>query len=229
LSRIDIGPALAFSASMLLSGIQVGTPRTHLDEDGRQWTTGYGKTAVHGPVLVGRENLAGDRQADVRQHGGPDMAVLAYAEAHYARWRLELRWPDVPYGAFGENFTVAGVTEDDACLGDVWRVGTALLQISEPRKPCRNIPRFWHRPDLLRLVERTGRYGFYLRVLEEGLVEAGQPIDVVERPNPDWTIRRATVARSGAAGARAEARALLDVAELGADWRAHIERALGRG
>jgi MOSC domain-containing protein YiiM len=214
---------------MLLAGIQVGTPRTRLDANGREWTSGYGKAQVRGPVHVGRENLAGDRQADLRHHGGPDMAVLAYPEEHYARWRDELRWPDVPYGAFGENFTVAGVTEDVACLGDVWRVGTALLQISEPRKPCRNISRFWRRPDLLRLVGQTGRYGFYLRVLEEGVVEAGQPIDLVERPNPQWTIRRATAARSGAATASAEALALLEVAELGNDWRAHVARALRRG
>jgi MOSC domain-containing protein YiiM len=213
---------------MLLARVHVGIPRTYVDEDGREWTTGYGKSPVSGPVRVARENLAGDRQAHLRHHGGPDMAVLAYAEEHYARWRDELRWPDVPYGAFGENFTVAKVTEESACIGDVWRVGTALLQISEPRKPCRNIPRFWRRADLLRLVERTGRYGFYLRVLEEGVVEAGQSIELVERRNPQWTVRRATAARSGASGAPAEALALLEVEELGADWRAHIERALQR-
>ena len=156
------------------------------------------------------------------------MAVLAYPEEHYARWRDELLWPDLSYGAFGENFTVAGVTENDACMGDVWRAGTALLQISQPRKPCRNISRFWNRPELLRLVQRTGRYGFYLRVLEEGVVEPRQRIDLVDRPNPTWTVQRATAARNHASGAPAEALALLQVAELGDDWRTHVTRALRR-
>lgn len=157
------------------------------------------------------------------------MAVLAYPEKHYARWSRELGWADIPYGAFAENFTVAAVSEEEACLGDVWRVGTALLQISQPRKPCRNISRFWQRPDLLRLVQRTGRYGFYLRVLEEGVVERGQRIELVDRPNSHWTVRRATAARSNAPRDAAEALALLEVAELGDDWRAHVERALRRG
>jgi len=214
---------------MLLAGIQAGMPRPYGMERRPPWRSGYAKSPIGGCVRVRRENLDGDGQADLRHHGGPDMAVLAYPQEHYARWRDELRWPDVPYGAFGENFTVAGVTEEDACLGDVWRAGSALLQISQPRKPCRNISRFWHRPELLRLVQRTGRYGFYLRVLEEGIVEAGQPVQLVDRPNPEWTVERATAARSCASRAPGEAQALLDIAELGDDWRAHVARALRRG
>ena len=217
---------ISIFAAMLLVGIQVGTPRAY-ENKGRPWTSAYGKAPFRGPVRVGRENLEGDRQADLRHHGGPDMAVLAYPEEHYARWSHELRW-DVPYGAFAENFTVAGVTEEDACLGDVWRAGTALLQISQPRKPCRNISRFWKRPELLRQVQQTGRYGFYLRVLEEGVVEPGQRVDLVERPNPQWTVQRATAARGSAALVPEEALSLLKVAELGDDWRAHVARALRR-
>jgi MOSC domain-containing protein YiiM len=209
---------------VLLVSMQVGTPRTFEDERGRSWTSAYGKHPVRGAVRIGRENLEGDRQADRRHHGGPDMAVLACPHEHYARWSTELQWPDVPYGAFGENFTVAGVTEGDACLGDAWRAGSALLQISQPRKPCRNISRFWRRPELLRLVERTGRHGFYLRVLEEGVVEAGQEIRLVERPHPEWTVRRATEARRAVARSPAEARALLQLPVLGDDWRANLAR-----
>jgi MOSC domain-containing protein YiiM len=154
------------------------------------------------------------------------MAVLAYPEEHYRRWRDELDWGGLPYGGFGENLTVGGTTEEVACLGDVWRAGTALLQISEPRKPCRNISRFWNRPGLLRLVERTGRHGFYLRVLEEGVVEAGQEIGLVARPRPGWSVARAMAARRGASRDPAEAEALLGVMELGNDWRAHLIGAL---
>jgi MOSC domain-containing protein YiiM len=227
LSRIDIPPCISIFTAMLLVGIQVGTPRAY-EDGGRSWRSAYGKAPVRGPVQVGRENLEGDRQADLRHHGGPGMAVLAYPEVHYAQWRRELGWDDIPYGAFAENFTVAGVSEEEACLGDVWRAGTALLQISQPRKPCRNISRFWRRPELLRQVQQTGRYGFYLRVLEEGAVESGQRIDLLERPNPKWTVQRATAARGSAARSPQEALSLLEVAELGDDWRAHVARALRR-
>ena len=211
---------------MRLVSVQVGLPRRRGPPGAAGWTTGYGKVTVYGPVRVGRENLEGDGQADRRWHGGPDMAVLAYPEEHYGRWREELDWGGLPYGGFGENLTVGGTTEGAACLGDVWRAGTALLQISEPRKPCRNISRYWERPGLLRLVGRSGRHGFYLRVLEEGAVEAGQEVRLVERPHPDWSVARATAARRGAARAPVEARALLGVAALGNDWRAHLTRAL---
>ena len=211
---------------MLLVSVQVGVPRTQRDAEGRPWTSAYGKQQVDREVRVGRENLDGDRQADRRHHGGPDMAVLAYPHEHYARWSAELNWAEVPYGAFGENFTVGGVTERNACLGDVWRVGTALLQIAQPRKPCRNISRYWRRPELLRLVVRSGRYGFYLRVLEDGVVRAGEEIRLVDRPHPEWTVHRATAARLGARRQPSEAQALLRVGALGDDWRNNVARAL---
>jgi MOSC domain-containing protein YiiM len=214
---------------MLLESVQVGLPQNRPSQDGaRTWTTAYGKQPVRGPVQVRRTNLDGDAQVDRRWHGGPDMAVLAYPAAHYPRWAEELRWPDIAAGAFGENLTVSGTTELDACLGDVWRAGGATLQISQPRKPCRNISRFWNRPELLQLVVRTGRSGFYLRVLEEGAVEAGQEVRLLDRPYPDWTVARATEARARTAARPAEAEALLSIATLGADWREHIQGKLDR-
>jgi MOSC domain-containing protein YiiM len=211
---------------VLLVSVQIGVPRTYRGADGRAWRSGFGKQRVDGEVRVRRENLEGDGQADRKHHGGPDMAVLAYPHEHYARWIAELRWPELPHGGFGENFTVAGVTERTACLGDVWRVGTALLQIAQPRKPCRNISRYWHRPELLRLVVQSGRYGFYLRVLEEGAVRAGDEIQLVDRPHSEWTVHRATAARLGARRDPAEARDLLHVAALGDDWRQNVSREL---
>ena len=207
---------------MRLVSVQLGLPRPYPGPGARPWTSGYGKQPVSGPVRVGRDGIEGDGQANRRWHGGPERAVLAYALEHYPRWRGELSWDDLPHGGFGENFTVEGATEEAICLGDVWRAGTALLQVSEPRKPCRNISRYWGRPDLLRQVERTGRHGFYLRVLEEGVVQEGQEISPVERPHPEWTVARAMAARRHVARQRAEAEALLRVAALGSDWRAHL-------
>ena len=205
-----------------LVAIQVGQPRPQVakeKEGGETWVSGYGKEPVDGEVFVGRLNLDGDGQADKRWHGGPDMAVLAYANAHYARWRAELAWPAAGPGAFAENFTVDGVDEQSACLGDIWQVGAARLQISEPRKPCRNISRFWGREDLLRLTEQSGRFGWYLRVLREGRVRAGQEIELIERPHPEWTVARAMAARRNKARDRATAQRLAACPALGADWR----------
>jgi MOSC domain-containing protein YiiM len=212
-------------ANMVVESVQVGLPRRH-GSGARAWTTGYGKQPVRGKVRARRTNLDGDGQADRRWHGGPDMAVLAYPAAHYASWSDELRWPEIPHGAFGENLTVSGVTEDDACLGDLWRIGGATMQISEPRKPCGNISRFWNRSDLLRRVVRSGRSGFYLRVLEEGELQAGDEVLLVERPYPEWTISRAARAREQVNRRPQEAEALLRVATLDSDWRAHVRRKL---
>src|SRR5207248_2343476 len=120
------------------------------DGDGEAFETAYGKQPVIGPIHARRLGLDGDAQVDRRYHGGPDMALLAYAATHYPDWRAQLDWPELGHGAFGENLSVEGPTEDDACIGDVWRAGAALLQISSPRKPCRTISRYWRRPELLR-------------------------------------------------------------------------------
>src|SRR5947209_5536826 len=210
---------------MVLESVQVGRPRQHGSRV-RTWTTGYGKQPVAGPVHAGRTNLQGDAQADRRWHGGLDMAVLAYPAAHYAAWREELNWPAIPNGAFGENLTVSGTTEDEACLGDVWRIGAATLQISEPRKPCGNISRFWNRSAPLGRVVRSGRSGFYLRVLEEGTLNAGDEVRLVERPYPEWPVTRAARARNEAKRHPREAEALLRVATLGKDWRTQVRKKL---
>jgi MOSC domain-containing protein YiiM len=152
--------------------------------------TAFGKRPVAGPVRVGKENLAGDAQEDRRYHGGADMAVLAYAADHYPGWREELGWPGLPLGGFAENLSVAGATEETVCIGDVWRAGTALLQVASPRKPCSKIARFWNRPRLARLVVKSGRTGWHLRVLEEGSLQAGDEIALIERLHPEWTVRR---------------------------------------
>src|SRR5690606_18685860 len=103
----------------------------------RPWTTGFFKEPTLGPVWLGRTNLEGDGQADLVHHGGPDKAVLAYSADHYAAWREVLNNPALPFGAFGENFTIEGLKEADVCIGDTWKVGDeATIQLSQPRQPC---------------------------------------------------------------------------------------------
>jgi MOSC domain-containing protein YiiM len=179
-----------------LCSIQIGTPRDYGFEDAvdphdKPWKTGFFKTPIDGPVYVGTTNLAGDGQADLKNHGGIDKAVLAYSADHYPNWRDQLRMPDMPCGAFGENLTVAGLTEDLVCIGDIFRVGTVTFEVSQPRQPCWKLARRWRMHELTGLVVRNGRSGWYLRVLEEGWIEAQMPVVLIERPNPAWPIARA--------------------------------------
>ena len=174
-----------------LLSIQVGRPRDLETDEGVEWRSAFIKAPVAGPVRLGKLNLDGDFQADQRHHGGPDQAVLCYSADHYPAWRSELEIPELPYGGFGENFTIEGHAEDSVYVGDVYEVGEAMVQVSVQRGPCYKISYRWNLPDLLALVERSGRHGWYLRVLREGLVEPGLEVRLVERPNPGWTIRRA--------------------------------------
>jgi MOSC domain-containing protein YiiM len=178
-----------------LLSIQVGLPARRGTEGATDpaeapWSSAIFKAAVTGPVYLGPMNLAGDGQADLAVHGGHDKAVLAYSADHYPAWRTELRLPEMGPGAFGENFTVGGVDEEAVCIGDSVTVGEALVQVSQPRAPCWKLARRWKRPDLPKRVVETGRTGWYLRVLRPGLVESGQPIVLVERPYPHFTIAR---------------------------------------
>ena len=191
-TEMESGP----SAAAALLSIQVGQPREYgtegaADPMDRPWETSFFKAPVEGPVWVGTTNVAGDAQADLRVHGGPDKAVMAYAAAHYPLWRGELG-VEMPFGAFGENFTVAGQDEASVCVGDVYAVGGARLQVSQPRAPCWKIARRWRIRDLSARVQATGRTGWYLRVLEEGRVEAGMPIRLLERPHAEWSVARVT-------------------------------------
>lgn len=175
-------------------------------------------------MWVGRTNVRGDGQANRRVHGGPDKAVLAYAERHYADWRVELELPDLPYGAFAENFTVRGLDEQSVCVGDIYAVGDARVQVSQPRQPCVNIAHRWRIPSLTQQVETSGRTGWYLRVLGEGLVEAGQAIELLERPSPEWSVMRAAEVMRQRNEVPDEAAALAALPGLSAVWRHTLAR-----
>ena len=181
----------------VLVSVQVGQPRFHGPDVGlakpldHRWHSAFFKEPLAGPVMVHTTNVEGDRQADPRVHGGPEMAVLAYSADHYPAWREELEIPEIGPGGFAENFTISGQDELSVCIGDVFRVGEATVQVTQPRGPCYKISYRWKRPDLLARCEANGHHGWYLRVLEEGQVEAGNQVALLERPNPEWSVRRA--------------------------------------
>jgi MOSC domain-containing protein YiiM len=157
---------------------------------------------ICGPVMVQRLGLVGDQQADLRVHGGPDKAVYAYPVEHYAKWLAELQSPRallVP-GGFGENLTTRGVDEDGVCIGDILRIGSVTAQVTQPRQPCFKLGLRFEDPQMLRAMIRSGRTGWYLRVLEPGLVEAGALITTIDRLNPSWPIVRVNRLIRGDAG-----------------------------
>jgi MOSC domain-containing protein YiiM len=180
---------------------------------------------VSAPILLRATNLDGDRQADLRVHGGPDKAVCVYSGDHYPAWRDELGRPDMGFGGFGENFTVSGQAETDVCLGDRFRVGEAVVEVSQPRGPCQKLARRWDRPDLPKLVVASGRSGWYLRVMQEGYVESGQLLQLIERPFVDWTIARVNDVTYGLGDTTAKDRQeLVRCSALAESW----QRAVGR-
>jgi MOSC domain-containing protein YiiM len=179
-----------------LCSVQVGKPQSYGTEDAadahdKVWRTGFFKMPVESPILAKKTHLVGDGQADLKNHGGIDKAVLAYSADHYPKWRAEFALPEMPYGAFGENLTITGMTEQSVCIGDILRIGSVTFEVSQPRQPCWKLARRWRMNELTGMVVRNGRSGWYLRVLEEGWLGTPAPVLLLDRPNPDWTIARA--------------------------------------
>lgn len=162
---------------MKLLSIQVGRPR-QVTWRRRTLTTGIYKDRVEGRIILRRHNLDGDEQADLSVHGGWDKAVYVYPSEHYAFWRTELPAVHLPYGAFGENFTTEGLDELTVYIGDVFCIGTAVVEVTQPRMPCYKLGVRFGRPDMPQRFHASSRCGFYLAVLKEGDVGAG---DVWER------------------------------------------------
>ena len=212
-----------------LVGLFIGTPR-ELTGARSPWTSSFGRQPATGPLALGIEGLPGDACASPSVHGGLDRAVLAYAVAHYDGWRAAHPGHAFPAPSFGENFLVAGYDEATVCIGDVWQVGEARLQVTQPRSPCGKIGLYNGIPDMLGEVVATARMGWLLRVLTPGQVARGDAVQLVERPNPDWTVLRVfrtdRALREGAADAAAEARAIVGLTGLAASWRAGTEQRL---
>jgi MOSC domain-containing protein YiiM len=207
--------------------IHVGQPHTYGRDDAsdpleRVWTTGFVKHPVVGPLWLGRTNLVGDGQADLQNHGGPEKAVCVYAAEHYPFWRATLAKPELPWGAFGENFTVEGLIEAAVCIGDVYAVGDALMQVSQPRQPCWKLARRWRVKDLAAQVQRTGHTGWYFRVLQEGDVAPGQPLRLLERPYAQWSVARANEIMHHQGHDRTGAAALAACPLLAPNWQATL-------
>jgi MOSC domain-containing protein YiiM len=217
---------------LLITGLQIGMPRT-LGQAGaaaamdREWTTGFFKEPVTGSLLVTRLGIDGDGQADLVNHGGLDKAINVYPYEHYAGWMKEL---DIVLekGAFGENFTTTGLLEQEVCIGDVFQAEGLLLQVTQPRQPCWKLARRWRINDLAARVERTGRTGWYFRVLQEASVSPDQQLTLVERQHPEWSVARANEVMHHRMSDTGAARALSQCTALSLSWQGMLGRS-GRG
>lgn len=174
-----------------------GQPRPFRDGE----PSAIAKQPLPGRVQITSLGLVGDDQADRVHHGGPDMAVHLYPLDHHAFWRTELgdhALLDDP-GAFGSNLAISGMGEADLAIGDRFRLGTALLEVSRPRQPCWKIEhRFGHK-GMVKTILQTGRAGWYFRVLAEGSAQAGDMLEPVERSGSTWTVARTFAALWGPA------------------------------
>jgi MOSC domain-containing protein YiiM len=217
-----------------VESIQVGMPETRgtanaADPFDRPWTTAIFKLPVPGPMEVGRLGVLGDGQADLENHGGDDKAVLFYSAEHFPEWRHVPGMETASFGAFGENFSVVGLTEETVCIGDIWQLGDQVrLQVSQPRQPCWKLARKWRIKDLAHQVQENGRTGWYCRVLVPGVVEAGQSMTLLERRHPEWTIAAANEVMYHRKRDASANLALAALPELSESWSGGLEARAAR-
>jgi len=189
------------------------------------------KYPVEGALALTVNGLKGDEQADLVNHGGPDKAVCVYPSEHYPYWKNRTGKP-FPRAAFGENFTTTGLVEDAIAIGDIFRIGGATVQVSQPRAPCYKLAARNQLPLLTLWAQQTGLTGFYLRVLEAGDVEAGAHFEPLDRPGSGITIAELNrIAYSSAeerqfASSREAIRRFAGEELLAASWRGHFQSML---
>ncbi|WP_417622237.1 MOSC domain-containing protein [Parasphingorhabdus sp.] len=211
-----------------LEHLLVGMPKVFGD-DGEM--SAIEKTVVDQPVMLGFGGLEGNQVGDPLHHGGRDKAVHLYPIEHYAFWQD--KYPDVEIldrpGAFGENFSCSGLTEEKLCLGDIFRVGEALIQCSHGRQPCWKLNHRFGKSNVLKTVVKTGKSGSYFRVLEQGRVTAGDNLVQQERPLPSWPLERlfGLIIGGQHEGRTAELRALSENPVLAENWRARARQLAG--
>ncbi|GIQ71415.1 MOSC domain-containing protein [Xylanibacillus composti] len=207
-----------------IKSINIGVPRTTVYQ-GKELNTGIYKEPADGDVYLSPLNFAGDAQADLVHHGGADKAVCVYPYEHYAYWEQRLG-TQLAMAAFGENLTTEGKTEQDVRLGDIYELGEAVVQISQPRQPCFKLGHKHQTPELPAWVRETGFTGYYFRVLKPGLVSHTDTLNLVEPGPSDMTVARANQIMYRKPEDELEIRHLLAVEALAASWRGMLEKRL---
>ena len=210
-----------------IDALLTGKTRAFRDSE----TSAIAKTAVDDPRTVRLLGIEGDEQADLTVHGGPDKAIHHYPRDHYAFWDELLGGHGLldSAGAFGENISTTGLVETEACIGDRYRLGSALVEISQGRQPCWKLGHRFGVASVPATVVKTRRSGWYYRVIEEGVVAAGDALTLVDRPMPEWTVERVFGLLIGGEGKREPAalRELSAMDALATTWRTRAQKLLG--
>lgn len=215
---------------MKVLSVNVSLPKV-VTVDGQRVATGIFKQRVSGPVKVLGHNLEGDLQADLSVHGGPDKAVYVYSWKNIEYWRTKLKRHDLGAGTFGENLTVDELLDDEIAIGDKLEIGTARFLVTQPRLPCFKLGIALGLPDFPKVFHRRGRNGFYLRVLQEGVVAAGDEIRKIESSNgARMTIAEFVRIATSKSFTQAELDRVLSLHALPRSWKTHlIEQLQARG
>jgi MOSC domain-containing protein YiiM len=226
LQGAEHSPAFEFKQreKMKVLSVNVALPRL-IAWKGQTFNTGIFKEPVDGAVMMRQLDFDGDRQADLSVHGGPYKAVYAYPSEHYEFWRKELPEMELPWGKFGENLTTEGLNEEDTHIGDVLRIGKATVQVTQPRLPCFKLAAKFQRDDILKRFLQSGRSGFYLSVIEEGLVAAGDAIERVQEDEHGIAVSDINKLFNRATD-RALLRRVTQLEALPVDWREHFAEQL---
>jgi MOSC domain-containing protein YiiM len=202
---------------MKVISVNVGLPKTYVWND-RTYSSGILKTPVSGSLDITAEGCAGDEQADRKHHGGPDMKVYAFPVEHYSAWEAFLG-RSLDWGSLGENLSVEGLSESSVRIGDRYQVGTALLEVSQPRTPCFKLNGLYQRPDVMEHFLNMKCSGYYFRVLEPGRVEAGAGLVLIDRSESSVSIPEAWDCYYGLTDDRALYRKAAESRGLSGGWR----------
>jgi len=207
---------------MQVVSVNVSKPKDVV-HDGAVVSTGIFKEPVKGRLWVRKLGIEGDGQADLTAHGGPDQAVYAYPVEHYAYWEEQFGRDPLPFGQFGENLSITGIDEASARVGDTLKIGTAVLQVTQPRLPCYKLGiRMGAGKSFPKRFQKSGRVGFYLRVIKEGELAAGDRIERVDVPDSVTIIEFLKVYGSKRPSRRAISR-VLAAPGLSHAWRTYLE------
>lgn len=210
---------------MKIISVNVGLPRLVL-RDGEPVSTGIFKEPIPHRVMMRTLNLDGDRQADLSVHGGPEKAVYVYPSEHYEFWKRELPDMELPWGVFGENFTTTGLLETEVNIGDKFRIGMAEVMVTQPRMPCYKLGIRFGRADIIKRFLVSERTGFYLSVLKEGEVGAGDELELIERNAAGVKVVEVTRLYSSDKGNVDVLRRLIALEALPESWRDYLQRRL---
>ncbi len=207
---------------MQVLSLNIARPRIII-HNGEQHSTAIDKKPVAEAVELAEAGLVGDHQAHAQVHGGNDRALCVYAVEHFEYWSERLG-SEIGPGAFGENLSTRGLLDSEVCIGDRYRVGQALLQVTEPRKPCWIIAHKHNQPEIVAWILETGYSGFFFRVLEAAPIQVRAEIELIERPHPDVTVDRAMRLVVSGKPTPDELERMANIPELSASWKKKVAK-----